>query len=148
MVKRILAGFVGDMRDMKIMLAVVGVILLSASILFFNTRSSESLVVMDKNCPCDLEGYLDKSWTSVCVVPPYVPASVFEAYSGGKEPVSLDQDVEWGLAFYNINKLTKLFIANVGEIKLGASKLVCKERSRAMYEVKNSEFFLIERDFK
>jgi hypothetical protein len=112
---------------------------------YVGTDDHQVLVVSNRSCPCDLETFTDKAWDSVCIVPPYIPADRYSERAGNRQPVTLDQDTEWALAYYLGDKLVDLLYANTAQIPLEIEQLTCQPRSSARYVFAGKGFFLLER---
>lgn len=113
---------------------------------YVGTDDRQVLIVSNRSCPCDLETFTDKAWDSVCLVPPYIPYSIYSERAGNRQPVTLDQDNEWALAYYFGDKLVDLLYADSTQIPLERERLTCQPRSSARYAFGEKGFFLIEKE--
>ncbi|SEI43060.1 hypothetical protein [Pseudomonas sp. NFR16] len=128
----------------KLIIGALLVLLLGAW--YVGTDDHQVLQVSNRSCPCDLETFTDKAWDSVCIVPPYIPSDKYSELAGNRQPVTLDQDNEWALAYYLGDKLVDLHYANAAQIPLESELLTCQPRSSVRYAFAGKGFLLMEKE--
>jgi len=104
------------------------------------------LEVSNRSCPYELETFTDKAWDSVCIVPLTSLSDRYRERAGNRQPVTLDQNTEWALAYYLGDKLVDLLYANAAQIPLESELLTCQPRSSARYAFSGKGFLLMERE--
>lgn len=114
---------------------IIGALLvLLLGVWYVGTCDRHVLVVSSRACPCELEAFTEKAWDSVCTVPPYIPSDTYRERGGNRQPVTLDQDTEWALAYYLGDRLVELLYADATQAPLKNELLTCKPRSSARYD--------------